>query len=178
MGQSCGFGLYPHTHGLAGPCAGLLEDDAFFGREVACHLTTNNYQKNETENYLQNYLQNYTTNYIQDCMDTQNTFPANNAEENDMNNIVNDIGMSDVFDEGGVGTGLAPFDDFGSADAFDLGGMGIDPTLSNGIDLADDFDNGEMGTGSVPLGNEAVADGTEDSSDTIYDPSSEVDKNG
>lgn len=134
----------------------------------------NNYQKNETEIDLQNH----TTNYIQDFMNTQNTFPANNAEENYINNSINDIEMGGVFDEGGVGTGLTPFDDVDPNDVFGFGGMGIGLSLSNEPDLIDGIDDGGMGIGSVPFDNEAVGDGTEDSSDTIYDPSSEVDKDG
>lgn len=136
----------------------------------------NNYQKNETENYSQSY----TTNYIQDFMNTQNTFPANIAEENYINNSVNDIAMGGVFDEGGVGTGLVPFDNLGSANAFGFGEMGIDPTLFNEPDLTNGIDDGGMGTGSAPFNNEAVAGGTEDSRATggkKHHPS-EVDDDG
>ncbi|KAK1237964.1 hypothetical protein MKX08_002543 [Trichoderma sp. CBMAI-0020] len=109
-------------------------------------------------------------------MDTQNTFPANDTGDNNINNIVEDIDMSDILDEGGVGTGLTPFDDFGSAGDFDFEGMGIDPTLPDDINLA-----GEMGTGSGPLSNEAVTSGTEDSSATgsnKHNPSEETSTDG
>ncbi|EHK48724.1 hypothetical protein TRIATDRAFT_298089 [Trichoderma atroviride IMI 206040] len=96
-------------------------------------------------------------------MDTQNTFPATYAEENNRNNIVNDTEMSNVVDGGGVGTGLAPFDHINPNYVFDFGGMVIDPTLSNDIGLADDLNDGEMGIGSVSLDNEVFAGGTEDS---------------
>ncbi|KAL7895052.1 hypothetical protein HDV64DRAFT_287677 [Trichoderma sp. TUCIM 5745] len=129
-----------------------------------------NYQKIETKNYLQND----TPNDIHVFMDMQNTFLANYAEENDINNIDNDINMSEAFDEGGIGTGLALFSEID----FGFGEMGIDPTFFNAIDLADDMDDGEMGTASVLLGNEAVADGAEDSFDTTNDPSSEVNGDG
>lgn len=111
-------------------------------------------------------------------MDAQNTFPAFNADENNINNIANDIEMSGAFDGGGVGIGLAPFDDVDSTDVFDVGGMDTNLTFFDNIDLTNDIDDGGMSTGSVPFDNEAVADGTEDYSDTIYDPSSEVDKDG
>jgi hypothetical protein len=159
---------------LAKPCAGLPEDDDFLRRDVEWYLTLNDYQKNETENYLQNY----TTNYIQDCMDSQDTFPAFNADENNINNIVNDIEMSNVIDGGGVGSGLAPFDDVDSTDVFDVGGMGTDLAFLDNIDLTNDIDDGGIDTDSVPFDDEAVADGTGDYSDAIYDPSSEVDKDG
>ncbi|PNP39944.1 hypothetical protein TGAMA5MH_08210 [Trichoderma gamsii] len=95
-----------------------------------------------------------------------------------MNNIANDIEMSGAFDGGGVGTGLAPFDHVDSTDVFDIEGMGTDLTFLDDIDLNNDINDGGMGTGSVPFDNEAVAEGTKDCSDTIYDPSSEVDKDG
>lgn len=143
---------------------------------MACYLTTNNYQKNEKETYLQNY----TTNHIQVFMNTQNTFPANNAEENYIDNSVNDIEMGGVFDEGGVGTGLTPFDDSGSADVFGFGEMAIDPTLLNEPDLTNGIDDEGMGTGSAPCNSEAVAGSTEDSHATgvkEHHPS-EVDNDG
>lgn len=161
---------------MAEPYAGLLEDDDFFRRDVEWYLMLNNYQKNETENYLQDY----TTNYIQDYMDTQNTFSAHNAEDDYMNNIVNDIEMSNVIDGGGISTGVAPFVDIGSTDVFHVGGMGTDLTFLDNIDLTNDIDDGEMGTGSVPFNNEAVAGGTEDSPATggnKHHPS-EVDNDG
>lgn len=146
---------------------------------MACDLTLNNYRKYDTENDLLNY----TPNYMQDCMYTQNTLPANNAEENNINNInniIDDIKLSDVFDDGGVGTGLTPLNDIDLTDVSGGVGMGTDLTLPNDIDLTNDFDNGGMDIDLVPLDDEAVTGSTEDSSATSGDKHhpSEVDDKG
>lgn len=125
---------------------------------MACDSKLSNYQKNETKNYLQNYTQDD----IQIFMNTQNTFSANYAEGNNINNTVNDSEMSDDFDGGGIGGGLTPFDEIDPADAFDFEEMSIDPALSNDINLVDDIDGGALGNDLVPFEDEAMAGGSED----------------
>ncbi|KAL6890838.1 hypothetical protein GGI43DRAFT_208219 [Trichoderma evansii] len=122
---------------------------------------------------------------------TQNPFPADNAEENNINNdIFDDIGFGDTYDDGGMDTDLPPLNDINLPDFLNEGAIGniLTPlddigltdvphgegamgnilTPLDDIVLTDVPHGGGMDTALIPpdLRNETVAGGTEGSSAT------------